>query len=399
MQIKPNTDKIRVLHLIQNLGVGGAEILLLQYIKSLKTDDYEHFVYSIGADEGPMRKMITSMGIPLAIGPKRHSIRYPIQFATDLVNMVLALLKFIKKHRIQIIHSHLGEANQLGVLAGKLSGVPIFPTIHNTNVFKYDQNRQKIITRLRQIVDKFIYHAADRVIAISEEIKAITQEELELDPSMIVVVKNGIIYNEDSAPGFDFRDEIGAAKGDTILIGVGSLTYQKAFEVLIKASVELLKKNMNTYRVAIIGKGREQEALEALIRSCRLEKHVKLLGYRPNVLDYLRASDIFIMPSRYEGLSIAMIEAMACGMPIVASDAPGLSTYIEHQYNGLLFKLEDPADLADKIMRLIDQKDLKTSLSQNAQYTYDRSFDMRLNILPLDNLFREFAVKTVLPSN
>jgi glycosyltransferase involved in cell wall biosynthesis len=379
------TSKITLLHLIQNLGVGGAEILLLQYIKALGTEDYNHLVYSIAA-HGPMQQKLASMDIPLAIGPARHSIRHPFRFGLDIVTLVRDLRRFIGQNRIQIIQSHLPEANQLGVLVGKLSGVPIFTTIHNTNAFEYRQNKQKRVKPLHQLADRCIYRAADRVIAISEEVKHITQQALGIDPLNIVVVKNGIVPTDVEPAPVDLKKELNAADGDLLLIAVGSLTFQKAFEVLIEAAAELVSGNFNGFRVAIIGKGREHQKLQALIGKHGLEQNVKLLGYRGNVMDYLRSSDVFVMPSRYEGLSIAMIEAMACGLPIVASNAPGLRTCIDDQHNGLLFELMNHKDLAEKIKHLAEEKDLRNLLARNARHKFEQTFNMNENILPLKRL-------------
>jgi glycosyltransferase involved in cell wall biosynthesis len=121
-----------------------------------------------------------------------------------------------------------------------------------------------------------------------------------------------------------------------------------------------------------------------LVNICCGKKVVGIMGL-------MKASDIFVMPSRYEGLSIAMIEDMACRLPVVASDAPGLRDYIENGENGLLFPLEDHMALAQHIVLLATNKKLRMKLSLEARKSFEREYDMRKNIASADSLFRHYA--------
>ena len=108
----------------------------------------------------------------------------------------------------------------------------------------------------------------------------------------------------------------------------------------------------------------------------------------------MRASDIFVMPSRYEGLSLAMIEAMACGLPIIASNGPGLKEFINDLQNGLLFPVDDHKALAKCILRLSEDEDLRINLSRGAKESFKKNYDMRKNIAPLAALIQKYAFET-----
>jgi Glycosyltransferase Family 4 len=141
MNVKPKTnDKIRIAHVLFDLYVGGAEILLLHLIKGLGFEKYKHYVYYFGSD-GPIREKVEAMGVTVTEGKKLASIKQPLRFATTLYSLANNFLTFIKNHQIQIIQSHLSQPNQLSVITGKLSGVPAFPTIHNTMAFTYRRSR------------------------------------------------------------------------------------------------------------------------------------------------------------------------------------------------------------------------------------------------------------------
>jgi len=382
-------DKIHLLHLVQTLGVGGAEVLLLHYIKALGTEFYQHYVYCFGHD-GPIKKKLENLDIPVRMGPRRDSIKRPINFGVSLLSLVKDLLGFIREQRIQIIQSHLGHANQLGVAVGKLAHVPTFPTAHNT---KFLDRRSDFDPRVHLIkaVDAVVYRIADQVVAVSQEVKEIIQEMHGLSDSKIVVVKNGIIFDDSFSEPVNLEKEFPISENKLKLIAVGRLSYQKALELLVRAVAGLVKQGLDNLFVLIVGEGAKRVPLEELISDLGVGKFINLLGIRDDVVSLLKASDIFVLPSRFEGLSIAMIEAMACSLPIVASDAPGLRNYIEHEQNGLLFPVENHKALAERIQRLANDKELRVKLSHGARESFDSEYDMRRNVKSLDMLFRKYV--------
>lgn len=377
--------KINFLHLVQSLGVGGAEILLIHYIRALGTVDYNHYVYCFGKP-GPIKDKIEELGVPVWFGPQRGIIKNPFRFLFRLILLISDLKKFIKEKKIQIIQSHLGHANQLGVFAGKLAGVQIFPTIHNTMAFETRRGKLDLRVHLIKLVDTIVYRIADHVIAVSQEIKDILKKKFKLNDSKVSILKNGIVIENPDSGLIEDTIQDPADSDQLKIIGVGSLTYQKAFEILIKAVAELIQNEFKGLSVQIAGDGSERLNLENLIQQLGIGDYVKLLGIQDDVMGLLRSSDIFIMPSRYEGLSIAMIEAMACGLPIIASDAPGLRDYIEDGKNGLLFPAEDHQALSQCIIRLNKDKNLLNHLSYVARKSFEAKYDMRKNIKSLNLL-------------
>ena len=141
----------------------------------------------------------------------------------------------------------------------------------------------------------------------------------------------------------------------------------KNFDILIRAVKEVVDQGLNDLLVLIAGEGEERMRLEQLIQDLKIESYVKLLGLRHDVMGLMKASDLFVMPSSYEGLSLAMIEAMACGLPIIASDVRGLKDYITNEQNGLLFPVGDYKALAERIMQLANNRKLRSKLSHGSQ--------------------------------
>jgi glycosyltransferase involved in cell wall biosynthesis len=389
-QEKEGSHKIRILHLVHSLGMGGAEVLLIQYIKSLGMKDYAHFVYFFGSD-GPVRKKIEALGIPVHMGKRMALIKQPIRFIAHLLSLLRDLMTFIKSSRIQLIQSHLSHANKLAVLVGKLAGVPAFPTIHNTMEFVDRRSRWDFRVYINKAVDWFIFPMADQIVAVSQEVKDIVHQRFRVKNSKIMVLKNGIVFDNSFYDPVDLEKEFIISENTLKIIAVGRLTYQKAMEVLVRAAAELLSQGLHDFFVMIAGEGEERIGLENLIRDLKVENNIKLLGIRHDVIGLMKASDIFVMPSRYEGLSIAMIEAMACGLSIVASDAPGLKTYIIQGKNGLLFPVEDHKAMAKCILQLAEDRNMRDRLSLAARESFEKEYNMRKNIKSLDMLSRQLC--------
>ena len=385
------SHKIRLLHLVSSLIIGGAEVALLQYIQALGMEHYDHYVYSFGHD-GPLRKKIEALGVPVYFGPKRASIKRPVKFGLSVVLLVRNLLNFLKNKRIQVIQSHLGQANQLALLVSKLSGIPAFPTVHSTNPFEDRRSKWDPRVYLIKTVNALIYRLASRVVTVSREIKDIMQKSYGLGDSKILVLKNGIVFKDNLAELGQIEKEFPGSTNKLKLIAVGRLVPLKCFDILIRAVAEIVNAGYDVLAL-IAGEGEKRLSLEKLVRDLGVGCYVKLLGLRHDVIELMKDSDIFVIPSRYEGLSIAMIEALACGLPIIASDAPGLRDFINHEQNVLLFPVHDYKALAERILILANDKMKRAELSRGARQSFEREYDMRHNIKPLDSLFRRYAAE------
>lgn len=383
-------NRIRVLHLLSELNIGGAEVLLLQIIQSLGKTEYEHYVYHFRMD-GPIKQKLEALGIPVYEGKKRDSIKRPIKFGISVISLLKDLLTFIRSRQIQIIHAHLGPANQLAVVISKLSSVPAFLTVHSPMAFVDRRSNWDLRVYCQKAVNQFAYRAADRVLVVSQEIKEIVQQRFGIEDTKFLFLKNGIVFDDDISGPVDLQEEFPRSANKLKLIAVGRLVPLKNFDILVRAIAEVINQGQNDLLVLIAGEGEERMRLEELIRDLGIESYVKLLGLRHDVMGLMQACDLFVMPSRYEGLSLAMIEAMACGLPIIASDVRGLNDYITNEQNGLLFPVGDYKALAERILQLANNRKLRSKLSQGARESFEKEYDMRKNIRSIDMLFKKYA--------
>ncbi|MBX3038694.1 MAG: glycosyltransferase family 4 protein [Anaerolineales bacterium] len=168
-----------------------------------------------------------------------------------------------------------------------------------------------------------------------------------------------------------------------ICTAVGRLVAIKGHDVLIK-SIELIKKANENFHILIVGEGKFRQELEQLIQSANVQNFVTLAGYqdRETALAIINASDIFMMPSRYEGTPVALLEAASLGVPIIASQVGGIPELVTHQQEALLVPPENPSELASAILQLINDKNLASRLATNAkdkaqtQFSLEKQFEL-----------------------
>jgi glycosyltransferase involved in cell wall biosynthesis len=256
--------------------------------------------------------------------------------------------------------------------------------------FAYPKKDTDITVRLNNILNWFTYRFATQVLCVSNEIKSIVINKFKLEESNVNVLKNGIVFNY-VRKKTNFVDEFVDHKEKFKIIAVGRLVPLKSFDILIRAIAQVITKGINDIIVHIAGDGEERKKLEKLIKELSVETYVKLLGERSDIISLMKRSDLFVIPSKFEGLSIAMIEAMACGLPVIASDSPGLGVFINDGYNGRLFPMANVDYLADLIINLMkDRKNLK-KLSMNARATFEQEYDMKKNIKDLKSLIQKYS--------
>jgi glycosyltransferase involved in cell wall biosynthesis len=383
-------DRIRLLHIVDGLKAGGAELLITHIIKALGTKHYKHYAYYF-ADDGPVRERLKAFGVPVYKGKTRASIKQPIRFGATLFDQMQELISLIRRKRVQVIQSHMGPANQLAVAVGKLSGIPVLLTVHTPAAFVDKRSPWDMRVYYNKAVNQFVYRAADRILVVSQEIKEIIQQNFGIKDNKLLLLKNGIVCDDNASNTLDFQKEFPCSANKLKIFAAGRLVSLKSFDILVRTIGEVINQGLNDLLLLIAGEGEERMRLEKLIQDLQMGDCVKLLGLRHDVMALMNASDIFVMPSRYEGVSLAMIEAMACGLPIIASDARGLKDCIMNEQNGLLFPVGDHKALAKCILRLANNKELRGRLSLGARKSFETEYDMRKNVKPLDMLFRKYA--------
>ncbi len=160
--------------------------------------------------------------------------------------------------------------------------------------------------------------------------------------------------------------------------------YQKDVETIIKALKIIEKENFIFF---VVGDGPDRDKLEQLVNSLNLQNKIIFLGYRTDIEKILASADLFILSSRWEGLPLVILEAFACKIPVIASKVHGITSVVKDGENGLLFEFKNEKDLAEKILLILKNEDLKKKIIENAYLTVKEKFNLEKMIKAYENLY------------
>jgi len=313
---------MKVLHVINNLGSGGAEKMLIDFVNIRKEAQIDVLL---------LMNDTVSYTLP-------HNFNYQVLSNSKRRFSILKmykLYKYIKKNNYDIIHTHLFPTQYYAALVKLFLGrkIKIITTEHNTT-----NNRRKYWL-FRQI-DIFIYSIYDEIIFISEGVEEQFINDFSKFKNKGIVIHNGIDLTEH----YKIQKEINTEK--IKLLMVARFDKQKDHETLIK-SLNLLDKK---YTLSLAGEGENLEKIKNLVKKNHLENRVKFLGFVKDIKKVYQTHDIFILSSNWEGFGLVVVEAMAASLPVVASNVTGLKEVVGEA--GLLFEKGNEKELAKKIKLL-----------------------------------------------
>lgn len=278
------------------------------------------------------------------------------------------LKRIVKDRKIDIIFCHEPVGGAMGRLVGKKCNCKVVYMAHGFHFYEGAPKSSKIYYN----VEKYLSKYTDILITINREdynaSLCFSAKANYLLPGIGVDTSKFICNRE---PGY-IRKELGLDKDDVILLSVGELIARKNHEAVIRA-VENLKNTHIHYIIA--GDGELREYLQKKIDDCGLN-NVHLLGYRKDISKLCNSSDIFVMPSYQEGLSVALMEAMACGMPIIASRIRGNVDLITDKENGLLVSVSDIEGYKRAITELVESRQKRMQMGQANKHRV-KEFDIK----------------------
>ena len=366
--------KAKILHLVEDLNVGGLERVLATIVLNLPEDDYDVRVWCL-AQGGPVADDLSDSGINVKVlGLKNY--HNPLN--------LLKLAYFIKKANIDVIHAHGYFAGTFGRLAAILVRVPKIIVHVHTTYYKF---------KFRHLcMENFLARFTDKIICVSEA----TQEFVN-NVEGISRDKTCLIYN---GCGFvpETRNSMKAAElsrsfsqSDFVIATVASLVPHKGHRWLIGAVKNLAEKYANL-KLIIIGDGPLKSSLETMVADLKLTAQIKFAGLQKDVRSFLKMSNAFVLPSiEREGLGLALIEAMAMGLPIIGSNIGGIPEVIEDNVNGFLVEPNNLKDLSGAIERLILNPESRARMGLEGQRRYTRMFTVDEMMKKIKGLYQEQA--------
>jgi glycosyltransferase involved in cell wall biosynthesis len=231
--------------------------------------------------------------------------------------------------------------------------------------------------------------------AVSETVKRAAVDDLRIPPDRITVVPRGRDPERLGVPSparrLASRRALGWDPDDEVIVTIGRHEFQKGHRYLLEA-VGRLRRTRPRLRVIVAGRrGNASADVEAMRRSLDLVDEVRFVGHRDDVPSLLAAADLFVFPSLYEGFGGALIEAMALGLPIVASDVPAIREVVEEGRNSLLVPRGDPDALATGIAELLDQAERREAFGRWSRRRFEERFTLDRVVPPMVELYRSLA--------
>lgn len=347
---------MRVLHLIDSGGLYGAEMMLLHLMQAQQELGLEPVLGSIGA-RGEGEKALEREAGRRNLRVERFRMRPGPNWAG-----ALEILAFARRQQVQLVHSHGYKGNiLLGLLPYPLRRLPVVSTVHGwTSAGGWDR------LRLYEWLDALSLRFVDRVVFVSEAMRHHPRLR-SLPSAKVVVIANGIPVENDQQENGAVREEIVRFAKQGFSIGaVGRLSPEKGLEHLVDAVADLAGEGRDV-RLALLGEGDLRRELEQRAADRGIGDRVLFAGYVPDARQYLPSFDLFCMPSLTEGLPLALLEAMAAEVPIIASGVGGIPEALDQGRAGLLVAPGRVAALREAMATVLDEPQQAAARARQAR--------------------------------
>ncbi len=351
---------MRVAQLVTELDPGGAERVVHDVATGLDRERFTPLVISVRPATGEVAKWLERERVPVRSLGSRSRLG---------LGDARRLVRVCREERVELIHAHLVRAIHLAAKAAPHAGVrAVVATVHDI---------QAMLGWWRLRAMRRAAPGLDAVACVSEAARADFVARVGVAPERCRVIPNGVDPARFEGP-FDrsgARRSLGVDEDAFLILSLGRLRPEKGHDTALRAAIEIAKGEPKA-RVRIVGDGPERGRLSQLASSLGLDPRTTFAGHRDDVPAILAAADCLVAPSRFEGFGLAVAEAMAAGLPVVASDAGALPELIEDDVTGLVVPPDQPPELARAVLRVLRDRELTAGLAENARARVRERFSL-----------------------
>ncbi len=367
---------MKVLHTNFLRGWGGQSNRILTECVGLAGKNWDVLVSAPPGSQLALRSRDAGLAVDT-------TINYVGGVRWGLIHDVMAMKRLLQSYQPDIIHLHGGRDSWAYAKAALLVPAEARPVVIRSkhNIFPVSDHP----------LNRWQYGKSfESIVCISSAIARQLAEKSYIDPAKLTVIPSAIdSYKYEVADNVraELREEFGYNDQHMVIGITGRLRREKAHDVLFRA-VPLVVEQCPEARFICFGSGSLGGELAQELKNSGMTGHVQMGGFRTDVAQCLAALDIYTQPSRSEGLGTSVLEAGAAGLPIVASDSGGIPDIIEHEVTGLLARVEDHRALADGLVRMIQDRDLRVRLGLAARERVKRIFSVETLVVNTDRLYR-----------
>jgi glycosyltransferase involved in cell wall biosynthesis len=378
---------IRAMLLNTQMEVGGAQKMVFQLAKGLERKGYQVTICTL-YDRGYREFFQRREGLEIVdLDMKRDDERFGPRRVARFLKGVWLLYRLLRIHRIDLLQTYCYYANLIGSVTAHLAGVPV--------VVASQRESLPHKGRAYHLVDRWVCNSAlvDKVVAVSEGTRRFCIEQEGMRSKKVITIRNGIDladydpYMLPPAEREQLRAELGLQGAGRIVGTVASLQVKKGHSYLLEAIPLVLSEFPDAYFL-LAGEGPEKGSLHAMTRRLRIEDRVRFLGVRHDVSRILALIDLFVLPSLWEGLPNAVLEAMAMQKPVVATMVDGNTEAVVAGETGLLVSPRDAIALADAIRELLRDSEMARNMGVAGRKRIEQEFGLSRIIGEYDMLYR-----------
>lgn len=333
---------LRIAMMLESDGPGGAEYVLIQLSEELRRRG--HTIIPVGPDRGMgwLDRVLREKGFET----EKFSLRRPLD-----LGCLRGMVRMLRRTQVDLVHAHEFTTAVYGAAAARIVGKPYVITMHGAQTVLNAWRRRAALA--------WAFKGSRATVGVSDDTTMYMERTLKLRPGIVTTVRNGIPVRPGSGAGV--RAELGIEPGEVLFVAVGNLVPRKGHRVLLEALKPLAGPDAPPWRLAIAGRGKQKEPLQQLAAELGIAGRVHLLGHRDDIPDLLAAADVFVMPSLWEGLPLAILEAMFAGKPVVASAISGIPEAIESGVQGHLVPAGDAPALSRALRELLVDPSRRTA--------------------------------------
>lgn len=367
--------KKKVLHIIKSLGRGGAEVLLPETLQIHDRERFEfHYIYFL-----PWKDQMVS-ALKEAGG---RVVNFPASGNLEMLRQCNRITAYCLENKIDLIHCHLPWSGFVGRLVHRKTGIPVIYTEHNI------QERYHFITKS---INKFTFNSQTLAIGVSEDVTSSINKIIR--PHIpIRTITNGVntkYFSRDSEKGAEIKARYNIPREAVVIGNVAVFRKQKCIPGWISALDKILKSQSNVYGL-LVGAGPEEEEIKELVKSRNLEGKIILTGLQTDTVPFFSAMDIFMMSSAFEGLPVALLEAMSTECAVVSTKAGGVVEAIRNEKDGLLSEVGDWDALAKTASTLVKDPERRKEFQSAARKRVVESFSLTKMVTDLEQLYAEVS--------
>ena len=367
--------KTKILHIIKSLGRGGAEVLLPETLKLHDRSRFEfHYIYFLPWKDQMVQAIKDAGGKVTCISAKNNF---------QMLQKSNSVISYCKDNNIELIHCHLPWSGFLGRIIYNKTNIPLIYTEHNI------QERYHLATKW---LNKLTFNSQSFAIGVSEDVTRSIKKNIR--PKVEVeTILNGVNTEEfkrNSEKGILVRKEIGVPVDSIVIGNIAVFREQKALLDWIRAFKKIHQEYPEVYGI-LVGAGPQEKEMRRLINELGLNEFVKLPGLQTKTVSYFSAMDIFMMSSAFEGLPIALLEAMSLNCAVVSTKAGGIVEVVRENKDGMLCEVGDWNMLATKAQNLVKEDETRKRLQTAARKRVEEKFSLAAMVEKLEDVYIKFS--------